>query len=423
MEYLKNNICKFKPLFEFNPKNKKNIISLSFFKLYGGGYKDFKIYVNGFLELHKDVMAEKIYNFTIRLFVDNSIYKDKELMGLVGGLERVEIIVYSCDNYLQPDDSNYHKGTFGMFVRFFPLFDFENNDADIVMISDMDDSGIFNKNMEVLKKIDKKELEELYLFNISVLAKNIKHNFDFLYKERITGYFISPKLIGLKRINNQILIDYIKNIDKYYNKTINVYEYKLTSKTGRNKWLNGKGKFIYGTDEYFLNSELMYYLINNNLPYGIYIKFDISMFIYYFLVNYGFKKDKIKLIEYVIEYILGRLNINYDKKSDVKKKYEYLDKILYSDENDKIKEELFYNLYKSFLYNYSNSKYEFIFNKNLYKLIKLYDLFGVYKCEFIIYYNKDSTFSIKFFEKIMFDQDKIEKLKDFSKKYAKIFVS
>jgi hypothetical protein len=421
MEYLKNNICKFNPLFKFDPKNKKNIISLSFFKLYGGGYKDFKIYIDGFLKLHKDVIEEKEYNFTIRLFIDNSIYNDKELMKLIEDLERVEIIVYSCDNYLEPKDLNHHKGTFGMFVRFFPLFDFENNDADIVMISDMDDDGIFKKNMEVLKKVDKKELKELYLFNISVLGKNIKHNFDFLYKERVTGYFISPKLIGLKRINYKIIVDYLNNIDLYYNKAIKVYEYKLTSKSGKDKWLNGKGKFIYGIDEYFLNSELMYYLINNNLPYGIYIKYDISMFIYYFLVNYSFKKDKIKLLEYIIEFILKKLEIKYDKNSGIKNKYNFIDKILYSEEDNKLREELFFNLYKSFLYNYANTKYEFIFSKNLYKLIKLYDLFGIYKCEFIIYYNKDLTYSIHFIEKNIFPKDKLKELEDFSKKYAKIF--
>ncbi len=181
------------------------------------------------------------------------------------------------------------------------------------------------------------------------------------------------------------------------------------------------GKIIYGSDEYFLNTELMYYLIDNNLPYGIYIKFNISLFVYYFFKNYTFKKDKIKLIEYIIEYILARLNIKYDKNISLKKKYEFIDKILFSDNNNKLREELFFNLYKTFLYNYENSKYKFLFNKNLYKLIKLYDLFGVYKCEFIIYYNSDSTFSIDFIEKNIFDKNKLNELINFSKKYAKIF--
>jgi hypothetical protein len=374
------------------------------------------------MSLHKSVLEEKDYNFVIRLFIDLSIKNDTKLFEKLYKLERVEIIVYYCKNYLQSSDSNFHVGTFGMFVRFFPLFDFPNNDANIVMIADMDDNYIFRKNMEVIKKIDKNDMNKIYIFNISVIAKNIKHNFDFLYKERITGYFISPKLIGYKRIDNSVIISYIKNIDKYYENAINVYEYKLTSPIGKSKWLNSKSKFIYGIDEYFLNSKLMYYLIDNNLPYGFYINFDIIMLIYYFLTNYSFKKDKIKLIEYIIDYILDKLKYKYNKQDSITNKYKYIDKIIYSDSDQKLKEEVYYIFYKTFLYNYRNSKYNFIFSKNLYKLIKMYDLFGIYKCEFIIYYNDDSTFIIEFINKNMFDKNKIKELKKFSKKYAKIFL-
>ena len=166
----------------------------------------------------------------------------------------------------------------------------------------------------------------------------------------------------------------------------------------------------------------MYYLIDNNLPYGFYINFDIIMLIYYFLTNYSFKKDKIKLIEYIIDYILDKLKYKYNKQDSIINKYKYIDKIIYSDSDQKLKEEVYYIFYKTFLYNYRNSKYNFIFSKNLYKLIKMYDLFGIYKCEFIIYYNDDSTFRIEFINKNMFDKNKIKELKIFSKKYANIFL-
>ena len=34
VKYLENDICEFKCLFDFNPKVKKNIVSVSFFKMY-----------------------------------------------------------------------------------------------------------------------------------------------------------------------------------------------------------------------------------------------------------------------------------------------------------------------------------------------------------------------------------------------------
>ncbi len=244
MKYLENNICDFEILFNYTA-TKKNIISLSFFKIYGGGYKDFNIYIDGFMKLYEIVINDKIYNFTIRLFIDNSIKNDTELFKKISNLKRVEIVVFSCKKCLHPDNNDYHLGTFGMFVRFFPLFDFKNNDADIVMISDMDDYDIFQTNLNTLKNLDMKKAKELYVFNIAALAKNIKYNFDYLYKERITGYFLSPKLIGFRRINNQVILNYINSIDKYYDKVINTYEYKITSVSGRSKWLDGRKNYLW----------------------------------------------------------------------------------------------------------------------------------------------------------------------------------
>lgn len=421
MKYLENNICDFEILFNLNPKIKKNIISLSFFKIYRGGYKDFNKYINGFINLHKCVIEEKKFIFTIRLFIDSTIKNDVELFNKLSNLERVEIIVYKCYKYLQINDLEFHVGTFGMFVRFFPLFDFPNNDANIVMIADMDDDGIFSSNLKILKEINKEQMKKMYIFNISNMSKNMKHNFDFLYKNRITGYFISPKLIGFKKIDHSILNSYIKNINKYYQKVINSYEYKLTSKIGKKKWLDNKDNFIYGIDEYFLNSDMMYYLIDNNLPYGIYIKFDFFMIIYYYISNYSYKKDKIKLIELILDYILHKINIKFDKNLDFNSKYKIIDNILFSTKNKELKELTYFYLYKSFLYNYENSNYHFIFKKDLYNLIKLYNLFGVFTCEFILYYNNDLKFQIHFIKKEIFHKNKLNELKIFSEKYTKIF--
>ena len=64
MKYLENNICDFEILFNYT-NIRKNIISLSFFKMYNGGYKDFNLYINGFFKLHDYVLKEK--NITLLL--------------------------------------------------------------------------------------------------------------------------------------------------------------------------------------------------------------------------------------------------------------------------------------------------------------------------------------------------------------------
>jgi hypothetical protein len=130
--YLINNICNFNPLKNINFNNKKDIISVSLFKLKSGGYKSFSKYINGLKIL--DNLALK-NNLEIRLFIDNTIYTDKVIMESINNFKTISVILYECPNFKIGEN---HVGLFGTIVRFFPLFDFENNDSRIVMILDAD---------------------------------------------------------------------------------------------------------------------------------------------------------------------------------------------------------------------------------------------------------------------------------------------
>ena len=113
MQYLKNNICNFKPLFDFNPANKKNIVSCAFFKLITSAYKDFNLYIDGLEKLYDKVYIKyKDDKFIIRLFMDNSIYSDEKLYNRIKKMNKLEIILYSCENYIVPNESDYHIGLF-----------------------------------------------------------------------------------------------------------------------------------------------------------------------------------------------------------------------------------------------------------------------------------------------------------------------
>ena len=378
--------------------------------MYDGGYKDFNLYINGFLKLHKEVIKEKKYNFIIRLFIDNNIKNDKELFNKIYNLERVEIIIYKCKNYLQPDDNNYHLGIFGMFVRFFPLFDFKNNDANIVMILDMDDgSSTFYGNLEKLQGIKNKE--EFYIFYISNIAKNIKYNFNYLYNDKFISYFISPQLINFKRLPN-LLANYFNNITSYKSNALNCYEYKFYN----SKKMNKNEIFIYGIDEFFLNNDIIKYIIDNDLPYAQFIKFDILTLSYYFIKYYSFKKDKLKFINYIFDYIFDNLNIKKNNNIKLIKKLETLEKL----PKDKIIL-VYYYFYKAFIYNYNNKNYKFIFPNDLYKMIKIYDLFGVYSFSAYLYQYKDNSYHFDFITKNKLNDELISKLKNFSKKFCKLF--
>ncbi len=423
MSYLENPICKLKTNFKFNPKEKKNILAVSFFKMYGGGYKDFKLYVDGFKKLHKIVLDEKKYKFTIRLFMDNSIYLDKELMGMIEGLERVEVVVYSCEKYFESKtEPNYHIGLFGTMVRFFPMFDFANNDANIVVISDMDDYEYFNLNVELMEKVDPEYEKKIYLLKSGNLSKNI--NFAHDYKGHITPYCFASSFISYKRIDSDVLINFLDDFgDKNIEEILKIYGYKLKGSDIQNKIKLYK-KFIYGVDENFLNHYLTHYLVKNNIPYAV--NFTWALFrIFYFYKNVWLnKKDKqkIKLINYMINYLLDRLEIKYDPNAWFEKKYKIIDDILYGKDLE-LKNKLNFYYYLMFLYFYNNSNYRFLYPKELYQLINKYGLFGMHNIDAIVYYNinSKSEFDVKIIKKEEFDKEQLDKLKIFSKSHAQIF--
>lgn len=422
MKYLENPICDFETEFKVNLDNKKNIISLSFFKMYHGGYKDFGIYIDGFMNLHKAVLEEKKYKFTIRLFIDNSIRNDTKLFSRLNNLERVEIIVYSCEKYFDIND-DYHIGLFGTLVRFFPIFDFPNNDANIIILADMDDAGFFNENVDMLERLSLQDKNKVYMITYGNLSRSVKFQYEMEQNGHIRPYCIAPKYIFLKRIDKKIFLDYYKNYgDTNVKQIIRTYGYKL-------KDLNNKLKlhknFIYGTDENFLNYYLVPYIIDNNLSYVLYVDWSLSTILYYYS-GYRLERDTTqnkKLSMYVVEYLLSRLGIKFNHKDNFRKKYKIIDDILYG-RNEELKLKLQYYYYKMFLYFYGNTNYRYLYPKELYNLIKKYNLFGIYELEIMIVYGGKNTDDIKieFIKKKVFDNDKLKELKDFSTKYAKIFI-
>ena len=414
VKYLENDICNFKCLFDLDPNIKKNIISISFFKMYNGGYKDFNLYIQGFKKLYKIVMDNK-YDYTIRLFIDNSIYNDKSLFNQLNGLERVDIIIYDCPKYIESENNNYHIGLFGTMVRFFPLFDFPNNDANIVQIMDMDDYLFFLDNQKVIDIVEK-YIDKIYLVKYGALHKNPLYTTDLLIDNIINPYVIAPKYIIFKQLNKNIFLNFFKEIDSEKNKgkLYTLYKDKIS-----NKMIENNGKFIYGIDEYFLNINLSNYIINNKIPFAVKYHWVINGNLYYILKKKHIVKKELNLLNLMINYILDKSNIKYDKNMNINKKYKLIDDNLYK--NNKDKENILFYFYKSFLYFLENKNYKFLYDIDLYKIIKDNNLFGIYEFECIKYYFTKNI-PLQIIKKKIFKEEELERLKIFSKKHAKIFV-
>ena len=297
--YLKNNICKLKPLFNIDYSKKKNLLSGSLFRISGGGYKDLSYYVYLF---EKSLFIYKKYlpDFSFRLFIDNSIYKDNNLMSKLNKLKNVELVLFECPDFIK--DLDYHRGIFGMVVRFFPLFNFENNDANIVIISDLDFRNRDTVNLLSLKNTLKsfeelKIRDEIYFYYIGYTASMGNFwfkDFKLLKNNKIAPYFGSINIICLKRFDKKSIEDYIINYKQFKEKILDGYSYFSDRKVKKSN-----DEFIfYGWDEYFLNSTFL----DDNMKYPYATKYFINLGEIFYHIDRRSKDDK-KMKEYLINFL------------------------------------------------------------------------------------------------------------------------
>jgi hypothetical protein len=370
--YLKNDLCNFTPLFDIDYTKKKNIISVSLFKMYTGGYKNFNKYIIGLFNLVKTI-KNNYKQFIVRLFIDNSIYNDVKLFNKIKKL-KVDIIIYSCPNYLL--NNKYHYGLFGTLVRFFPMFDFENNDANLVIIQDSD--FIKKKLDELFIIINKLDLYNKYKNYYILKSSNISSIFDdhdVFYKNILNSYTVAPGFISINRIKNNVLIEYIKSVKN------NIFSYfydqknKINNKT--NKFINTHN-FVYGVDEYFLNNHLIKYIIDNKLKFININSFDLFTRIYRYFKYYDENNKKNSYMDNLLNLLLDKLKINYNNLSTLDK-YKIIDNLINKSET------VYKLLYKIFLLFYKKKTYNFLYPDNLYKIILTNKYFGMYQFEIIIF--------------------------------------
>jgi hypothetical protein len=412
MEYLKNDICNFTPLFDIDYNNKINIISCSLFKMPSGGYKNFDKYLNGLAKLNEHV-KKYMNNYKIRLFIDNSIYKDKKIFSLIKTYNYVQIILYSCPNFVINND--YHIGLFGTIVRFFPMFDFDNNDANIILFSDTDSISFIQIYNTITILQDNNKIDGLFFVKNGSVAKTTAYNCDILYKNIFKIYSMSTSCASLKKINKIVLLNYFDDVSTN-TVTKFSYLYKITPDAKTNTKFKSEYKnFIYGVDEYFLNNTLNNYLIDNNIPHAIHTKwfiFDNIYWIFALRQIYPFTKEQINLLNILFDYLLIENKYNKETKLNFFNKFKFIDKYFSTHKPNSIF--VIYKLYEAFVYLINNKLYKFLYPSSYYDLFLNEKYFGVYDFEEIIFYK--SPYSNIIIKNKTFNDKEILNLKETLKK-------
>ena len=380
MTYLENPLCDLQPLFDIDYSKKVNIVSCSFFKLEGGAYKNFNKYTDGLSVLHKYV-KKNMKTFNIRLFIDESIYNDKHIMMKINKLERIQCVLINCKNLKSNKNKTKHRGLLGTLFRFLPMFNFKNNDANFVIISDIDwtKKEHMNRVIKSYNILDKNKYK-VELFIIGRCDKIEITNYDYYRFGLFIPYTLAARILNNKRLNKKILINFIKDDSNLEKKT---YYTKHSSTIINNK-------YIFGIDEYFINKTLIDNLIVNKKNFGMK---TITGLMYEFYHKIFHKKIFSKFEERVYKAFFNKVlqDIENFKYENVKQAYQFIDKIIYI--TDDIKEltktqiKVFTNIYLYFIYNYNNTS-----------IIKLFILKDLLK----LFMHDDGYFGVVFMIKITF---------------------
>lgn len=387
--YLENNICKLIPLFDFNPAIKKNIFSSCFFKMRKGGYKNFSNYLNG-IKIIYDVISEKMPDFSLRLFIDMSIYNDKTIMNYLYKFKKIEIVLFCCDLFKR--DNIYHLGTFGTILRAFPLFNFPNNDSNRVIVIDIDAKEnnkytILESYKKLLEYYTNDDLDKLYIYGSGkpyMVLNNKEYIIDNKY---IKPYFIMDRIIGFKKIPKQIIINFLYNIEKQ-KKRYSTYHISYSNMAKK------CDEYIcFGIDEYFINEIMIPYLLKKNFSVLFLINCNVQSTLFNFN-RHLYKNLQTKFNSYIN---LLTKNIDKDKYNinTKEKSIAFINNIFYKNgfamnqsEITDVHKILIKNYYDLFYNIYKNRDFS-IFNKDALDILLSKNMIGYFKKMKYINYNNN----------------------------------
>lgn len=285
-----SDICNFSPPHLNTVKH--NVIIVTLFRL-KNLYKNFDVYLNGLIGFDNylsnlDVVPN---NIKLRVYWNKSVYKtnDKNEFNLIKKVfnrikknKHIQLVEYSCELY--KINNTYDKGIFPFFIRYFPLFNFEDNDTNYIYSTDIDinshkqelnyfDYLINDFNNMIEKKMDlycltskcyipfwKKKLGD---DSISLLGSKIGGCYKFNYT--ILTEFLNKCEYSIKSNDKLISLFYKNYIEYIRNRKI-----PMSLKLKKDITYKISKIFVYGLDEFFITYYLFTYALNNKKIKNIY---------------------------------------------------------------------------------------------------------------------------------------------------------
>lgn len=335
------------------PEYNYNVISVCVFRMINN-YKPTTVYYNGLKELIKN-FNDFFPAFYLRIYHDSSILKtntgiqivDKENKELWKPLikkaredKKIQLIKYTHPAFLIKG-TPFHEGVFGTIVRFMPLFDYkENNGINDVYISDIDIPRIiFEYTRTAYKKMLETNIKVYYSTKYCygtqprfMIKSKDNENVNMIPYNIMAGIFISRVKFPHKMLDDFINCmknldvkdcNYIKKFTQLRKDTDNILVKYYLRKAEQMESSN----FIFGIDEFFLNTDVLKYIYINKIPFAISAITDIDHPLYNnFIRNDEYKNPAGHLVQFYKDIMQKYYN---DNKS-LRQNYDVIDKIVHN---------------------------------------------------------------------------------------------
>ena len=311
------------------PNNKYNIISVSVFRL-ATNYKPMFLYYSGLRKLI-DITPQYFEGYYLRIYFDDSIIKpnyDNDEINNEIKEQWLPLIEYAkMKSHVQlvkyhHSDFTYglgHSGLFGTMVRFIPLFDYDiNNNVNIVYVADIDifeelKLGLWNSINQLFSQFIKSKSKLHFRTKYCYYTENrFYRSGTELYTWRV---IFAGTIISKMKFPKYLLDNFIECMKKdkaerkgtgceKINKFLNI-EYEGYRTEDKIK-LMSITDFIYGIDEFFMNTDFMKYIFDNKINFSTSVYPDIVRSIYRIYVKYesSFKANKSVYVE-LMKKIMG----------------------------------------------------------------------------------------------------------------------
>ena len=310
---------------------KTYLICSSAFKI-ENSYNPSNVYTDGLYNILKSI--DKLFknNVVYRLYYDESIENDNNWIYILNEMKKrkyCELVKYECPLF---KNGIYHHGLFGTFIRYMPLF--QKKDWDVYTNIDIDNKLPYltivqfkNDNSKFAFKT-----QPCYYLNPHVKIDNLKPQMS------IIGSLVMSKIV----FNKKILFNFLNNI--YYKKKEYLIFLKNIKDLPKNHYKKKKynSDYIvpYGLDEFFLNNNLLKYLIDNNITYS-YIIINDNYYIGLWTIfdnNNSLKNLSPDVEKFYLNFTKKVLGEKYDLNKTLSENYIYIiNIILYVKDNDSIK--------------------------------------------------------------------------------------